>query len=495
MLKRLTIQRVTVVILFALIFAMAVRVPLDTDTWWHIESGEYIIENRSVPKTDPFSHTRGGEPWIDHSWGAQIIIYLTYELAGNAGLAIYTALLAAAGMGFVYHSCRGSGYVKAFALVLGAAAAAVFWSARPQMISFFLSTVVAYLLYRFKRRGEMRALYAIPPVMLLWANLHGGFAIGFILMFGYLAGEVIGRLLNPGDPDVAGWDGIKRLALAIVLSLVAICINPNGVTMLTYPFRTVGIGALQDFIQEWASPNFHERQTWPFVFLLLGVLAAAGLSRKRIDWTDLALVSGTAFMSLMAGRNIATFAVVASPVLIRHADDWLDERGWNIEPSRRARGVQGYVNLLLLVLIVLGAGLKVVGVVLPETVDVAQEERLPVRVAGWMNANKDRLEGLKMFNSYNWGGYLMFAAPDFPVFVDGRTDLYDDEFLREFLSAWRGFPGWEETLRDYDIGFVVVEAGGLMANAMRPDGDWVIVYEDEQAIVFVSGEVYTSRDW
>jgi hypothetical protein len=294
---------------------------------------------------------------------------------------------------------------------------------------------------------------------------------------------------------VAGWDGIKRLALAIVLSLVAICINPNGVTMLTYPFRTVGIGALQDFIQEWASPNFHERQTWPFVFLLLGVLAAAGLSRKRIDWTDLALVSGTAFMSLMAGRNIATFAVVASPVLIRHADDWLDERGWNIEPSRRARGVQGYVNLLLLVLIVLGAGLKVVGVVLPETVDVAQEERLPVRVAGWMNANKDRLEGLKMFNSYNWGGYLMFAAPDFPVFVDGRTDLYDDEFLREFLSAWRGFPGWEETLRDYDIGFVVVEAGGLMANAMRPDGDWVIVYEDEQAIVFVSGEVYTSRDW
>jgi hypothetical protein len=484
MLQRLTIQRVTLIILFALIFAMAVRVPLDTDTWWHIRSGEYIIEQRAVPTTDPFSHTRAGEPWIDHSWGAQIVLYLAYRLAGDVGLALYTALLATAGMGFVYLTCAGNIYVRAFSLVLAAAAAAVFWSARPQMMSFLLSTVVLYLLHRHKRGGRDRLLF-IPLVMLLWANLHGGFAIGFILILGSIAGEVLGNLVHRGAADVVPWAGVRKLALVAALSLVAICVNPAGVQMLGYPFRTVGMGALQDFIQEWASPDFHQRQTWPFIILLLGVYAAAGLSRRRLDWTDLTLTAGTAFLALMAGRNIAVFAVVAAPVLTRHVDAFLEERGWQVRPARAAHGPAAFLNLALVVLILLGAALKVVGVLLPQTVHAAQEEALPVRVAAWLNQARPRGA---MFNSYNWGGYLMFAAPDFPVFVDGRTDLYDDEFLREFLNAWRGLPGWEDTLDRYNVGFVVIETDGLMAIRMRLDDDWAIRYEDDQAVVFERAE-------
>jgi hypothetical protein len=90
-----------------------------------------------------------------------------------------------------------------------------------------------------------------------------------------------------------------------------------------------------------------------------------------------------------------------------------------------------------------------------------------------------------MFNSYNWGGYLMFAVPEYPVFTDGRTDLYDDDFLRAFLNTWYGRPGWEDTLDEYGIGFVVVEAGGSMANAMRLDADWREAYRDDVAVVYV----------
>ena len=481
MLQKLTLPRVTAIILFALIFAMATRIPLDTDTWWHLRAGETIIETRAVPMTDPFSHTKYGEAWIDHSWGSQIVLALAWRVGGDAGLAIYTALLATAGMGFVYLTCAGNVYVRAFALVIGAAAAAVFWSARPQMMSFLLGAVVLYLLHRHKREGKDRLLL-IPLVMLLWANLHGGFAIGFILLFGSLAGEVIGNLLHKGEPEVVNWAGVRKLALVTALSLAAIAVNPYGAQMLGYPFRTVGIGALQDFIQEWASPNFHERQTWPFVFLLLGVYAAAGLSRRRLDWTDLLLTAGMAFLALTAGRNIAVYAMVAAPVLTRHVDAILEERGWQVRPQTRARGAMAWLNLALLILILLGAGLKVIGALLPRSVAEAKADYLPVRAAAWLN--ETRPEG-KMFNSYNWGGYLMFAAPDFPVYVDGRTDLYDDEFLREFLSAWRGFPGWEDTLNRYDIGFVVVESDGLMANAMRQDDDWRVAYDDEQAVVFV----------
>ncbi|MBN1287703.1 MAG: hypothetical protein JXB47_20050, partial [Anaerolineae bacterium] len=356
MLQRLTIQRVTFIVLFACIFMMAARVPTDTDTWWHIRAGEYTVTHRAILTHDPFSHPMGGQPWINHSWGSQILIYLFYQIGGSAGLVIFTALLATVGMGFVYLMCEGNIYVRAFALVTGAAAAAVFWSPRPQMISFVLSTIVAYLLHQYrhgKGQNHRRLIWLIPPLMLLWANLHGGFAIGFILMFGYIAGGTASILLKlPDDTDAANWREIGQVGLAVVLSLAAICINPYGTVMLTYPFRTVGIGALQDYIQEWASPNFHERQTWPFVVLLFGALGFAGLSKRRLDWIDMALVSGTGFMALMAGRNIAVFAVVATPVLTRHLGAWLDARGWTVEPRRYVRGAMRYVNLALVVVLV-----------------------------------------------------------------------------------------------------------------------------------------------
>ncbi len=448
--EKLTAQRVTVIALFVFTFAMATRAPADTDTWWHLRSGAYIIHERAVYTADPFSHTMFGKPWNYVGWLSQVILYLAHQVAGDVGLALYTALLATIGMGFVFLTCADNAYVRAFAVVLGAAAAAVFWSSRPQMMSFFLSTVVLYLLHLHKRTGRDRLLL-IPAVMLLWANLHGGFAIGFILLLGSIAGEVIGNLLNRGDHEVVNWAGVRKLALVTALSVAAVCVNPYGARALEYPFFTVSIGALQDFIQEWASPNFHDRQMWPFAFLLLAVYAAAGLSRRRLDWTDLILTAGAAFMALTAARNIAVFAVVATPVLTRHVDAFLEERGWRIEPQTRACGALGVVNLALTLGIVLGAGARVVAELLPRSVQQAQEAALPVRAAVWLNETKP--EGL-MFNSYNWGGYLMFAAPDYPVFVDGRTDLYDDAFLRAFLNAWRGFPSWEDTLDRYNIGFV-----------------------------------------
>src|SRR5690606_27131083 len=294
LMRQLTIERTMLVILFALLFALAARVPVDTDTWWHIRSGEYILQN-GIIYTDPFSHTMLGQPWIDHSWGAQLILYAVWKVGGYLGLSVYMAALATAGMYFVYRMCSGNAYLRAFFLVLGAATAAVFWSPRPQMLTFFLSTVVLYLLHAYKREKKDR-LWLIPIIMGIWGNLHAGFSIGFIFMLGYIAGETLGNLFNPRGEYVIGWRGVGKIALVMLVSLAALVINPYGLQMLLVPFQTVSIGALQNFIQEWNSPNFHERQTWPFIALLLGVLGAVGASRKRLDWTDFVLVSGTAFM-------------------------------------------------------------------------------------------------------------------------------------------------------------------------------------------------------
>lgn len=479
--RQLTIERTMLVILFALLFALAARVPVDTDTWWHIRSGEYILQN-GIIYTDPFSHTMLGQPWIDHSWGAQLILYAVWKVGGYLGLSVYMAALATAGMYFVYRMCSGNAYLRAFALVLGAATAAVFWSPRPQMLTFFLSTVVLYLLHAYKREKKDR-LWLIPIIMGIWGNLHAGFSIGFIFMLGYIAGETLGNLFNPRGEYVIGWRGVGKIALVMLVSLAALVINPYGLQMLLVPFQTVSIGALQNFIQEWNSPNFHERQTWPFIALLLGVLGAVGASRKRLDWTDFVLVSGTAFMGLLAGRNIAVFAVVATPVLTHHLDSLLEERGWVLKPLQKTTRRMARLNLLLVIVALFAAVVKTLFVLDDETVTQAMEDFLPVQAVEYIEREQPPTP---IFNSYNWGGYMLFSLPDYPVFVDGRTDLYGDDFLtNRYLQTAIGATGWRETLDEYGINTVVVEAGSGLARNLREAAGWSLDYEDEMAVVFV----------
>lgn len=479
---RLDTHWLVILLTFIMIFAMSTRIPVDTDTWWHLRSGETMINTRTILTADPFSLTKQGEAWIDHSWGAQLIMYVVYKLAGNAGLALYTALLATAGMAVVYLMCEGNPYVRGFALILGAAAASVFWSARPQMLSFFLSTITLYLLYLYKRKKVDR-LWLIPVLMVLWVNLHGGFAIGFILLFGTIAGEILGRLFDGKSPDVLTWRQIGNLIVITVIAAAVLVINPNTVQMWGYPFRTVGIGVLQSFIQEWNSPNFHGRETWPFVFLLLGTLAAVGIGSRKLDWTDLTLVGGTAFLAMYAGRNISVFAIVATPVFTRHLHSWLEEKGWRLPRSRPPRGMMLVMNYLLLVLVAGGALLYMLTTLNPKTVQKAQEDYLPVKVANYLNESVDPQTAGAMFNSYNWGGYLMFAAPQFPVFVDGRTDLYDDALLTEWLNTTLG-KDWQQTFAKWNIRLVVIEKDSALAGILRTDPAWREVYTDEKAAVF-----------
>ena len=473
-------RRLVIAILFVLLFAMAVRIPLDTDTWWHLRSGEYTLVTGIPPTTDPFSLTRLNQPWINNGWGSQLVMVGFTRLFGvDVGLAFYTALLAVVGLAFVYLMCEGNAFLRAFVVVLAGATAAVFWSPRPQMSSFALTGALLYVLYLLKWRHIDR-LWLIPIMMVTWVNLHGGFSIGFILLGGFVAGEVAGRLFDARNPNVITWRQIGKVILVTLIAGIVLVLNPNTTQMWSYPFRTFGIGVLQQFIQEWASPDFHMRETWPFVVLLLGTLAAVGRAARRLDWTDLFLFSGTAFMALYAGRNIATFALVAAPVLARHLNAALEAAGWRLREARRPRGAAVILNWTLLALVIVGAGLKIAVTLEPHAVAEAQREHLPVAVAEYLNTA--RPEG-PLFNTYNWGGYLMYAAPEYLVFVDGRTDLYDDSVLREWLNTIQG-RDWREPFARWDIRLVVIERDSPLALLLRAESGWRETYTDERAAVF-----------
>lgn len=481
MMQRLTIERTLTIVLFILIFAIAARIPVDTDTWWHLRSGETILQSGFI-YTDPFSFTMQGQAWIDHSWGAQVIMSLFWNVGGYLGLTIYMAGLATAGMIFVWLACTGNGYLRAFAIVLGAAAAAVFWSPRPQMISFFLSAVILYLLLDFQR-GKRDRLWFIPVIMAIWGNLHAGFSIGLILMVALIAGETMGNLFAPNRESKVSWRGVRKLCLIFVVSLAAICINPYGLQMLTVPFQTVGIGALQNFIQEWNSPNFHERQMLPFLALLFLTFGAVGASARRLTWTDFFLYSGTAYLALNAGRNVALFAIAVTPMLTHYTNSVLEERGWVFRPQRRVTRMMAIANVAIIVLVGLGAAVKVLAVMTPQSVREALALTLPVAAVEHLNSERPPEN---LFNSYNWGGYLTYFAQDYPVFVDGRTDLYGDSFLTSaYLNTALGGEGYAAVLDQYGINTLLIETGSGLANALKASPDWEVTYEDDMASVII----------
>jgi len=491
----LTLPRLLTAIAFIAVFTMAVRVPADSDTWWHLASGRYIVHNLTIPLTDPFSHTRLGEPWIDHGWLAQVLFYGLYAVGSWAGLSLAVAALVTAAFAFVYAQSIGNPYIRAFGVVLGAITSSVIWVARPQTISLLLTALVAYILDRYKRH-DGRLLPWLPLVTLIWANVHGGYAIAFILMLCYVVGETANLLTGHREHPVLSRRRLLNLVLVMGLCFLTVGINPNTWRMWLYPFQTVGIGALRDFIQEWQSPDFHQVWQQPFIVLLLLTVLALARAGRRADFTDLALLAMWTIGALLAGRNIAIFALVAVPIFVRYGTiAWNQQlEGWRdgtwAEPLLRKASqplasskALGALNWLLLILIVVAALVKIYQPLAPGAVDRATREALPVEAVA---AVHELHPAGPLFNSYNWGGYLIFTLwPDYPVFVDGRTDLYDEAFLRQYVRIYMADDGWQDSLDQHGIQLVLLETNSVVAKFLRMEPIWQEAYRDDMATVFI----------
>jgi hypothetical protein len=486
-LRWLTLGRLMVLIAFIGILIMAARPPLDTDTYWHLRAGEWQVQHRALLDVDQFSHTRTGAEWVNAYWLAQVIMFGLYAALGDAGLALFTGILALGGMAFVYRQLEGDNLLRSAVLILAALTASIFWSARPQMFSFFLSCVVLYLLWLYQKRGVDR-LWLIPPIFVVWGNLHPGFAIGFILLVLAMIGEgarwLVDGIINPVEPvERPTLRPVFRIAVIGLISAVAVSINPYGPKLLLHPFRTVGINTLQTYIEEWSSPNFHQPKAWPFLWMVLGLFAAAGLSRRRLDWRDAIMTSGTAYSGFLAWRNVPTFAVAAAPVLSEHLHAWLTEIGYRLDWNRAPRNAMlAAANWLLLIAVIGGAVFQLRTVLDADHIEATRRAIYPAAAVDFMQREH---VPTPVYNASNWGGFLMWQARDYPVYVDGRTDLYDDAFLNEYVRAFQGRPGWEDVLDSGGINTVLITPISPLAQLLDQDEGWEKVYGDEVAVIYV----------
>jgi hypothetical protein len=485
------------VVMMLLVFVMAARIPLDTDLWWHLRAGELSWQSGHPVLDGAFSYTKAGAPWINHSWLAQIGLYLLFRSGSYMALSGIVAVLAMLSMAFVYFQMEGPGILKSFGLILGCLAAAAVWTPRPQMATMVLIAVVGYLLFIYKWQHK-NYLWLLLLIFILWSNLHGGYSLGLALIGLMIAGEVLNHLLGFTGEEILSWRGIFVLGLWGAGSILVVLINPNGINTWLVPFQTVGVQSLQKYVQEWASPDFHDLMQQPFLWLLFSTIAAIGLSNRRLDATDLLNLVGFGYLSLMARRNFGPFALVATPILSRHF--WPALRGWALRISstpkikdwisqiskiKNKSGsfpstiIQKTINLSIIGFLAIVAGVKLYIVSFPALVESYFPASFPVKAVDWIEFNHP--EG-NILNEYNWGGYLTWFARDYPVFVDGRTDLFGDKIIGEWINMMQAGTGWQQQLETWNIHLVLIQPDRPLVQALAKSG-WQIAYRDNQAII------------
>jgi hypothetical protein len=468
--KLLRTKDVFLAVLFLGLFAMAARNVTDPDVWWHLKTGQYISEHKSVPHTDPFSYTRAGQPWVAHEWLSELLLYQLERTTGWGGLILVVAAVLAAAFFLLYLRCGPAPYVAGVATLCAAWATAPVWGVRPQVLSLLLTSLWLLLLERSERNPKL--LWWTLPLTLLWVNLHAGFALGLTLSALFLAGAWIERALGYSQQNVPH---LRAAALILLLDLLIVPLNPNGLRMFSYPIETLRSTAMQSYIAEWASPNFHHAEYWPFLLVVLGTFAVLSWSRRELRPRDLLLLLVTLYAALVSIRMMPLFVLIAVPLV--SARLW----NWPLSKSRSQRlqtASHTLVNGAIMLAIVIFAGVHIALVIRRQP--QAEMQRFPARAVAFLQTHPSG----RIFNHYDWGGYLIWKLfPSTPVFIDGRADLYGKQLLDQFAGTYQLKGAWQQPLQRWSIDTVLVPADSALATGLRGFPGWIVSYEDSQAIV------------
>jgi hypothetical protein len=484
-------RRLLVFVFMIVVFAGAARPVTDPDFWWHLKTGQYLFETRHIPYTDIFSTMRLGSEWVTHEWLSEVFIYTVFRAFGFAGLIVAFSLIITAACWIAYQQIKrrvGHPYVAGFALLLGAQSTAPTWGVRPQMFTFLLASIFIGVLTSYVREGKTKWLWWLAPLMVLWVNLHAGFALGLVLIGLTAVGLALEEYLSGARSYASAWRRVKPLLWLGLVCTAAVFCNPNGARMFLYPLETLRSHAMMRYIDEWLSPNFHKGMFMPLALFFLSTLGAMALSKKRVRITELLLLLVTCLAALRSARNVPFFVLIAMPLLAEHLWAWLTSQswgGWLTAPEKVETGINVRRKMVLNFLLLMAVPLLFAGV----RVRQSMAEQAGVEAKDFPAAAVEYLRTHNppqpLYNEYHWGGYLVWKLyPDYRVFIDGRADVYGDQFFDEFMSTHAGEPNWKTSLDKYKVQTVMIMPDAALASLLREDQRWQKVFEDQQAVIF-----------
>lgn len=484
--KYLTISCLFELVIVLGIFALASRNVGDPDFWWHLRTGQHIIQAHSIPHADIYSHTKLGTHWIAHEWLSEVIIYGVYRAAGWIGLIATFAAIITAAFWILFRRSEGRPYIAGLATLWGAVATIPFWGVRPQIFSLLLASLFLYLLDRVRATGKTRLLWWMAPLMALWVNLHGGYALGLALIGVALVSEILDALIHPASRNES-LAAARIFGVVLIACAIAATVNPNTYRIFLYPLETLASPSQQGFIQEWASPDFHLPRMQAFAALLIGSFLVLAISGKRSQTRDLLLLALTGYAALRSSRHIPIFALVAVPIIAGSVDALFKDRG--LLPARASDPTslptrKALIHAAMAAILITACAVRLLHVANAQPEFEARE--FPVSAITYIL--QQHPPG-PIFNSYEWGGYLIWRLyPEYRVFVDGRADVYGDTFLEEFVRTYRAENDWRSVLLRFHVNTVVVSPSAPLAVLLQEEPSWRTAFVDQQSAVFVRRE-------
>jgi hypothetical protein len=404
------------IIAFALL--MAIEKVHNNDIWWHLKTGQWILETGTIPVTDPFTFTTPGAAWIPHYWLSDVLFAAVFHVSGVGGLILFKALIVAAAFFIIYRLMIGQGVnlLAAVALVMLAVFIGHFrFLLRPHVFMFLLSAAFFGILSARGSRRNLKLLWLLP-LMLLWVNLHGSFFLGLVLTGCLLADKLLTtgyRRLRKKDAD-AKWPAFLMLVFALL----------GGITLLN-PF---GPNLIRWIITDFALKNItyafqveeHMALTWgehPLYWSLMFATAVSfPLAYRRARLFHLLVFAATSFLAIRGVRFVALAAILQALILGYNLQALLDRT-----PGQRWRSRFGLQAVMAIVLLAVGGTLIFKRSFADYTVHRfglgINETRFPQAALQYLRELNP--EG-NIYNSWPFGGYLLWELPERKIFLDGR---------------------------------------------------------------------------
>jgi hypothetical protein len=458
-----------------------------TDLWHHLARGRAIVEEGRLLDADRFTYTVAGRPLRDANWGWQVLFFQVHQLGGLPLVQVVNSLTLTVALGVLFALARrraGSVRVASGVCIVTFFGLWPLLLIRPQTFSLLLFVVLYALQEGARRRRWLLAL--APPVLLLWANLHGGFPVGLVLVGCYALAALLGDSaerpgFRPADVARRTWPW----AVCLGACMAATLLNPYGWRVYEY-IRLTSSTAPARRIDEWlpAGLNLLTGKVW--VASLLGLLVLFAVSNRRPAMRELCLMCCFLPAACGSARMIAWWLLVSAPVLAAQIGAVLPQR-WRDGPvaDNPSRGAAVVCGLLL------------VGMVLslPWLEPLNPVMRLPGRAhrtEGDLQAVADRLadEGRgRLFTRFAWGEYMAWAlTPHSTVFMDGRIEIFPDDVWEQYAAVTRGRADWEEVLASYGVDCLLLDATGyhrdLLPLVERSPG-WRRCLRQGDAVLFV----------
>jgi len=458
----------------------------DGDTGYHIRTGEYIIETWSVPHHDIFSFHTPPIPWTAHEWLSEVIMAILHQCFGLTGVVVFFSCLIASTYYLIFRQLRkddGNIFIVIIIVILVFATSHLHWLARPHIFSLLLLVIWYRILDDYEYCGISK-FYVLPPLMILWVNLHGGYITGIILLGIYCTGNLFRCWQQDPAARAAAFTRFRHYFVYLFGCLAVTLINPYGYRILLFPLKLVGNKFLMDHVNEFLSPNFHENII--FKYLLMLTIAILALSSKRLNFIELLLVIFFTNMALYSIRHVTLFAIVVAPIILKRAnelvvqtDDFLvqvfRQRAAGIAViDASARGFFWPLAGVAMVLVLAAHG----------AIKFNFDESIhPVAAVEFLKQQK--IQG-KIFSSDGFGDYIIYAAwPEYSVFIDGRSDMYGEGIAKEYYKIIRCEPGWEKVLDKYNIDLIMYEASSILSYYLAKNNEWGLVFSDKVAHIYV----------